>query len=278
MKANKLVLSSVATGLMVLASDAGAATVGYLGSGNSTSGQGISASALFDANGSKLTITLENTWLGLGGTKDDAALLVGVLFSGLDGLSLSGASAWVPAGEQTWKGTAGTTVGAGGLNVGGEWGYKVFSSAVNGATAGLSSSGLSGLFGNGNLNGANLEGNANKALGGADYGLVSANYNAANANNGLKGVTTVNNSTVFTFNYAGNLDKLGNVQFAYGTLPNSYLTGVKSASGPKVSSEAGVSSVPDGGNSLLLFSASLMGIGLLGRKKSLGTSLSPLLN
>lgn len=263
MKTNKLVLSSVATGLMVFASAAGAATVGYLGSGTSTSGQGISASALFNANGSKLTITLENTWLGLGGTKDDAALLVGVLFSGLDGLSLNGASAIVPAGEQTWNGTSGTTVGAGGLNVGGEWGYNVLSSAVNGATAGLSSSGLSGLFGHANLNGANLEGNANGALGGADYGLVSANYDASNANNGLKSVTTVNNSTVFTFNYTGNLANLGNVQFAYGTLPNSYVTGV--------------SSVPDEGSTMMLLGASLMGFGLISRK-TYKAGLSPRVN
>jgi hypothetical protein len=96
----------------------------HQGIGTSTSGQEIGASAIFDANGSKLVITLENTWNGTGGTKDDAATLVGVFFSGLDGLSLSEASAIVPAGEKVWRNTTGTLIGDSGLNVGGEWGVQ----------------------------------------------------------------------------------------------------------------------------------------------------------
>lgn len=241
---------------MVFALPAGAVPITFTGAGTSTSGQGIAASAIFEANGSTLTITLANTWLGNGGTKDDAAMLVAVLFSGLNGLSLSGASAFVPAGEQTWLGTTPTTVGAGGLNVGGEWAYKdtgIANAANNFATAGISSAGLSPLFGSANLNGPDL--NGNPALDGAGYGLVSANYDSTLANNGLKNVRTVKNSTVFTFYYTGNLENLGNVQFAYGTLPNSYLPGVRT-------------NVPDGGSTIALMGFALLGVGYLRRKIS----------
>lgn len=175
------------------------------------------ASADFSQSGTNLVITLTNTYAG--DTLDTAHLLTAVFFDINAPLSTTGGSALVNAGStllypstcDIGPCTAATT------NVGGEWAYLAgLAGAPGGATKGISSTGL-GLFGGGNLNGADLDSPA--ALNGSNFGISSAGDNAATGETGLTNDPVIKNSVVFTLSglTVGQNYSISNVFFLYGT-------------------------------------------------------------
>lgn len=205
----------------------------------------LAASATFDINSSNnLVVTLTNT-----STADvlaPADVLTAVFFS-MDGV-LTPISAILGQGSTVAFGPNG------GGNVGGEWGYKTFSSgAPNNATKGISSSGLSPLFGDPNFNGSNLQ-NPN-ALDGLQYGITSAGDNLSTGNSAVTGSNAlIKNSVVFTLSGVDlNLSTIDNVSFQYGT----------SLTEPNITTK-----VPDGAPTLALVGLGLLGLGFMARRKA----------
>lgn len=205
---NKLVVSTLAS--MLACTAANAAIITYTGSDATRH-----ATAIFDAQGTDLVVTLINS------SQNDVLVptdvLTGVFFDiGGAALSLTRTSAVVPAGSLVLFG--GTD--AGGV-VGGEWAYLGgLAGAPHGASYGISSSGL-GLFGPGNVfPGTNLQGPADPD--GLQYGITSDGDNPATGNTPVTGTNAlIQDTVVFTL---GGLPVgfdpaalIGNVSFQYGT-------------------------------------------------------------
>ncbi len=179
----------------------------------SGSGGGRSASAVFEASGTNLIVTLTNT--STSDISQPIFVLTGVYFDVSGGaLSLTRTSALIASGS--------TVINVGsqpaGGDVGGEWAYRSgLSGAVGNAAYGISSSGL-GLFGPGDrFSGVNLAGPDSPD--GLQYGITTAGDDAS-TNNGGTDTPLIKNAVVFTL--AGlptgfDLTRLGNVGFQYGT-------------------------------------------------------------
>jgi hypothetical protein len=170
---------------------------------------GRSAAATFTAAGGTLTVTLTNT--SLLDVTDPTFVLTALFFSGANGLTAQTAN--VAAGSSVFNGPTG--------NVGGEWAYESGFAGPKGATAGISSSGLSpsGFFGQPNFLGPNLQNPA--ALDGLQYGITSAGDVFSTPGNGaLSSNALIKNSVVFTLSgLASGFDtnSIGHVSFQYGT-------------------------------------------------------------
>lgn len=198
------------------------------------------STATFDFVGGDLRVTLAND-------SGEAAsvpqqVLTGIFFSGADGLTP--VSATLPSGSLVWLN--GSSSSGSGLNVGGEWAYAdgLAGMLPGGGTAGISSTGIN-LFGNPNFNGSDLFNPL--AVGGLDYGLVSAAY-AGGGNTGVTKQPVVSDSTVFLLSgFNGSLGDIGNVYFQYGTALNE-------------------TSVPDGGSTIALLGVALLCVSLLRRR------------
>lgn len=209
----------------------------------------LSASADFTIVGGNLQVVLTNT-----STADvlvPANVLTGVFFSVSGPSNFSSVSALLTGGSTVIYDPDGQP--AGGV-VGGEWAYATgLSGAPNGATSGISSSGL-GLFGVANFPGANLAG-PSSSVDGLQYGIVSAGDNAATGNGGITGTGgLIRNSVTFTLGNIGanfNLAGITNVSFQYGT----------ALTEPNIPSRG----VPEP-STLLLLGAGLAGMGIWRRK------------
>jgi hypothetical protein len=183
---------------------------------NASSGN-LAASAAFEVVGGNLRVTLTNT--SLYDVLVPADVLTGVFFD-VNGIApvLTPVSAILGLGSSAIFG--GTDPGG---VVGGEWAYAAsLVGAPKGATRGISSSGL-GLFGNANFPGSNLQGPT--AVGGMQYGILSAGDNTATGNAAVTGSNAfVKNAVVFVLSgINANFDPsavIGNVSFQYGTALN----------------------------------------------------------
>lgn len=170
----------------------------------------LSASATFSLTGGVLTIVLTNTGAA---TTDPGGVLTALFFT--PGAALTPLTASLNNGSSVatvYNGTFPT-----GGNVGGEWAYgSGLVGAPHSAIAGISSSGLSPLFGDSNFNGSNLTPPA--ALDGANWGIVAASTTSTN-NGFLNQSPYANNFTLFTLSVEGNPNTLtlGNISFQYGT-------------------------------------------------------------
>ncbi|HEX3627697.1 MAG TPA: XDD4 family exosortase-dependent surface protein [Verrucomicrobiae bacterium] len=171
-------------------------------------GTGISASATFSTDGKgDLIISLANTFTG--DTPDQSHILTAVFFSGAD--SLTPVSAVAGAGSKEWNEGKQLSVDNGSV-LGQQWEYlSGLSGAPDGATAGISSTGL-GIFGNGNFAGKG------DTLDGSPYGLLSAGYNGSTGD-GLKthGPYIQDSMTFKLSGFNGNLNTISDVVFQYGT-------------------------------------------------------------
>ena len=172
------------------------------------------ASALFDATGSTLTVTLTNT------SAFDSLIPVDILtalFFDIGGapLTLTTSSAVLGAGSTVLFG--GTDPGG---VVGGEWAYVAgLTGAPFDAAYGISSSGL-GLFGPAALfPGTNLQGPDSPD--GLQYGITSLLDNPATGNTPVTGENAlIQNSVVFKLEglpVGFSTTSIGNVSFQYGT-------------------------------------------------------------
>lgn len=180
----------------------------------SASSGNLAASATFEVVAGKLQVTLTNT--SPADVMIPADVLTGVFFDFINvGPTLTPESAILGIGSTVFFGSTDP-----GNVVGGEWAYAAsLAGAPNGATRGISSSGL-GLFGNGNFPGSNLQGPA--STNGLQYGITSAGDNAATGNTPVTGTNAlIKNSVVFTlsgisadFNPSA---VIGKVSFQYGT-------------------------------------------------------------
>jgi hypothetical protein len=181
----------------------------------SASNGSLAASATFEVVGGDLQITLTNT-----STADvlvPADVLTAVFFDIQSLGALTPVSA-VLGGSQVFYGAA-----PGDGIVGGEWAYvSGLVGAPGGATEGISSSGLGGVFGNPTFPGNNLAGPG--GLDGLQYGILSAGDDTSTGNGGITGSGgLVKNSVVFTLSgIPGGFDPsalgmITNVSFQYGT-------------------------------------------------------------
>ena len=190
----KQIRASLCTAVLVCASVSQAA---ILVPSNFTFASGDrAASADFSQSGTNLVITLTNTYAG--DTLDTSHLLTAVFFDITAPLSTAGGSALIDAGSTLLYPTTCSPgpCTAGITNVGGEWEYLAgLAGAPGGASKGISSTGL-GLFGDGNLNGANLDDPT--AVNGSNFGISSAGDNPATGNTGLVNDPVIQNSVVFT--------------------------------------------------------------------------------
>ena len=228
----------------------------------------LAASVSFDVlPGSKLQVVLTNT--SLTEAAEPMGVLTAVFFSGLNGLTPT--SALLAAGSTVINTVNNTGIYANqqppGDNVGGEWAYNVVSGLPNGASAGISSSGL-GIFGGANFNGPNLQNPV--ALDGMQYGIVPASSQSGGGNGGMDGNAFIRNSVVFVLdNYTGGaagLAGINNLSFQYGTAlsePNL----VPNAPPPTCSNGNPYPYCGTGGNSTSVpepMSAMVLTVGLLG--------------
>lgn len=190
-----------------------AAPITFTGSSGS-----LAASVTFSTSGTNLLVTLTNT-----STADvmvPADVLTGVFFTIAGNPTLTPVSAKLSSGSTVFFGPTG------GGNVGGEWGYvNGLSGAPGGADEGISSSGLGGLFGSANFNGAELQGPSSGALDGLQYGILSAGDNTATGNAPVTGgYALIKNSVDFELSgLAVGYDPaqlISNVSFQYGTALN----------------------------------------------------------
>lgn len=169
------------------------------------------ASAEFNTSGSTLSIRLTNT--STFDVVQPDQLLSGLFFTLPSGVTITPISAVLAPGSSVLFGPQ----PAGGV-VGGEFGFRSGISGPNGASTGISSSGL-GLFGPPDLfPGPNLEGPASPN--GLNFGMVSASDNPGTGNMPVTGSEPlIDNAVDFTFSFGGSLDlrSIRNVSFQYGT-------------------------------------------------------------
>lgn len=179
--------------------------------GSSTfGGTGISASATFSTDGhGDLIVSLANTFMG--DVPDQSHVLTAVFFSGANGLTPVLNSAVAGAGSKEWNEGKQLSLDNGSV-LGQQWEYlSGISGAPDGATAGISSTGL-GIFGKGNFaaNGANLDG--------SPYGLLSKGYNGSTGDGLKTHGPYIQDSMTFTLSgFSGNLNAISDVVFQYGT-------------------------------------------------------------
>jgi MYXO-CTERM domain-containing protein len=210
---------SAAALLVLVSSQAGAASILFSASGTGVDGAALSASALFDITGNTLTITLTNTSLndnttsGADAGKDvPGNTLTGVFFDLTGNPALAPVSALVAPGSII--GTC-DIVPCGGTttNVGGEFRYDT-GAFPGGADRGVSSAGYIG--GDGNFGGPNLDPPPSGAVNGINFGIIS---NGAFVPNGGLNEPLIRNQVVFVLTGVSGLTiaDISDVSFQYGT-------------------------------------------------------------
>ena len=207
----------------------------------------LAASADFSVVGGNLQVILTNT-----STADvlvPTDVLTGLFFTSVPA-TLTPVSALL-GGSQVFQGTT-TAITVSGGNVGGEWGYA--------GGAGASSAGL-GVFSFGNFNGPELQGPANGALDGVQYGILSAGDDTTTGNAPILGSQLIKNSVTFTLSGIGVPPvTITNVVFQYGTdLSEPHFPGNPGPPGGDVNVP-----IPP---TFLLMGSGLVGLGLLGWRR-----------
>lgn len=224
MKIHSKVIALFAAVVLLLPVLAFADAITIVGTGSTSEGNPLSASATFDVTGDILTITLRNTALygaATDGALTPSELLTGIFWSWTSGTPvLTPGSATIAAGSLMQGGSCnpgpcnGSTT-----NVGGEFRYQAGSFGfAAGAAFGVSSAGYIG--GTGNMNGPNLD--DPNAVNGMNFGLTPTGFNALNGNGGMDSEPVVRGSVVLTLAGASGLlaANITNVTFTYGTSPD----------------------------------------------------------
>lgn len=227
-------------GLGISAAPVFATEFSFSGSGTDTdSGNALSALATFDITGNDLKITLQNT--GAAATQPGDVLTI-VYFN------INGTPSLTPVSAALGSGSSLINPGTDPGSIGGNWQYKNLS-GPNGATAGISTTGI-GQFGpSGNFGGTTAH------LGGVTFGIVDG---LGTHPNGGMDHTLINDSIVFDLTLPAGFDvtSITDVGFQYGT----------SSGETFVPSTPPVRTVPDGGSTAILLGAALAGMGLYGAK------------
>jgi len=244
------VIAAALFGITAATSPAHAAPVTFSGSSGS-----LSASAEFSIiGGTQLQVVLTNT------SKNDVLVPGDVLtavFFNMKDTTLTPISASLGSSSVFFGPT-------GGGNVGGEWGYGgSLSGAPGGVTKGISSSGLGGVFGGPNFNGADLQ--SPLALDGLQYGITSAGDSSTTGNAAVTGNNAlIKNAVTFLLSLSCSpspcdLSKISKVSFQYGT-------GLNEPNIPGAENDVPINPVPLP-PALLLFGTALMGLTVLGRRR-----------
>lgn len=234
----KTVLSGVCLGALTLSAGANVVTSGAVSGGRS-------AEADFSVSGGILTIDLINTGSAAMVNSDT---LTALFFSLPSGVSLTANSAALAGGSTTVHGSIVNNVGEG-------WAYQGGISA-QGQNAGISASGLGGVFDNNHF----FYTPAVTPLDGINYGIV--NGLAAGSQIPATQGPMINNEVEFKLAVSGNLDltALGNTfVFQWGTALD------EGSGGPGGTPPV---STPDGGSTIALLGLALLGVNALRRKIS----------
>ena len=256
----KAVLLGVLAGFALAVQVAPAGAVLFTGSGSS-GGNNVSATANFTQSGTDLTIVLTNT-SPANSLESPTSTLSGLTFQ-IDGQAsaLSHDSATAPSIFQGASCSPGPCSGSN-VNVGGEWGYQLKSGTNLIGSAGYITTGLAHDLGN--FNGANLDDPV--SLDGINFGIISATHGALNG--GLSGVPLVQTSlTLLLDNFNGSLIDIFNVNFLYGTTPETVIGGSCPPTDPTCNGGGGPPPpIPEPGTLFLLGSA-LLGYGAYRRRQ-----------
>lgn len=241
-----------ATAVLVAGSMAGTARADFIRTFSAFSG-GLAAEAEFNLAGSTLSITLTNT--SATDVLVPADVLTGVFFDMAGGSTWTPLSAVLGSGSSVFYDPDGQPADG---NLGGEWAYMAGIDAplLPGITRGISSAGL-GLFGEPNFDGLDLQEPA--AVGGLQYGILSAGDNTATGNGGiLNSGGLVKNSVLFTLAMSEGFDygDISNVAFQYGTSLNEPRLPVDPSSRPELET------VPEPSTMVLLLGMGLALVGL----------------
>jgi len=217
----------------------------------SASSGGLAGKAVFDLSGTTLSITLSslNTV-----NSDNSDVLTALLFH-------LGNGTLTPTIESDSTILNGSTlvgnIPSGSYSVGGNWAYQKPLGAVvasdPSANAGISTSGLSGLFSSGGNNGpSGVFGTPGANLDGPAFGLINATGNLPSSQ------PFIYNSLVFKLTVSGSFDlsQISDVAFAYGTTPESVVVVTTDSPPP----------TPDGGSTLALLGCAFAGVGAVGRR------------
>jgi len=201
---------AIAAGALMIAASTLRASVIFSCTGtNSSSGQMVSATAIFNvvSNGADLQITLTNGGAPVLQPSD----ILACLFFDVNGVgTLTPVSAVLGAGSALVNGPI-----PHGQSLGDGWEYKGgLSGIANGATRGISATGLNPVFDAGNF------GSNPQNLGGYDFGLI--NGSVAGGNGHIPDTAFENNSVVFTLSglpvgFSLGASSISHVGFQYGT-------------------------------------------------------------
>jgi hypothetical protein len=186
-----------------------------IGSTSNETGNPLSASALFDLDGSTLSVTLTNT--SMEDVLNNPDVLTGVFFDVAGRPTLTKNSATLGPSSSVFHSTHSPHP----ENVGGEWGYRGNISHPDVGRYGISSVGL-GLFSKWDRFDTDQNLHKKEGLQGLNYGITSQGDDPDTGEGlvGEDGYPLIQNSVLFTFEvnpYCFDLEDINNVEFQYGT-------------------------------------------------------------
>lgn len=219
----------ICAGLTLLVSPVfGDVTFTGSGTNSANSGNTDEASVVFSLAGSTLTVVLSNTTTAA----DTKAKFVPTdvltaVFFGTQQITATPVSATLTKGssEINPNGTPSTST----QPLGGEWAYADNVSVSDGSATllnGISSSGLNGLFGQGNFGCTTGKKGTCDNIGGVPWGIVPANFPPSKGiNGGIQGPLEMNSVTfTLTVGQGFSLNSIQDVRFQYGTATSDFFT------------------------------------------------------
>lgn len=217
---------ALALAAFVFATTPAKAAVTFSGSapGNNLPGETNSATVVFDLSVSgtttDLVVTLSNT-AGYN-PNDSPDILTAVMFTIAGNPTLTRISGVLDSGSTAVESGTNLTIASG--HIGGSWVYQnSLSGAPGGANEGISSAGLTGIFGSMGVFPDAAMPDDSSIPDGVGGGITTSADDGSLYNGGLKGLPLIKHSAVFTLGSVPGsftLSDISTVSFGYGTIPD----------------------------------------------------------